>query len=141
MLSLKLTPISASSYDANGNTTLIDYPHMADVAMSYNALDQVSQVNDGVGTHSFNYDDYGRLLSQSGPFANDTQSYAYDALQRIQAQSVGRGASGGTQSQSYAYDALGRLSSLNSNGRNQKANETIYYLANCNAPVCILLSR
>ena len=37
-------------------------------------------------------------------------------MQRIQAQSVGRGASGGTQSQSYAYDALGRLASLNSNG-------------------------
>ena len=104
------------SYDANGNQTLIDYPNMADVSLSYNALDQVSQVSDGVGTHSFSYDDYGRLLSQSGPFANDTQTYAYDALQRIQAQSVGRGASGGTQSQSYAYDALGRLASLNSNG-------------------------
>ena len=104
------------SYDENGNTTLIHYPNMADVSLSYNALDQVSQVNDGVGTHTFNYDDYGRLLSQSGPFANDTQSYSYDALQRLSAQSVGRGASGGTQSQSYAYDALGRLSSLNSNG-------------------------
>ena len=104
------------SYDANGNTTLIDYPNMADVSLSYNALDQVSQVSDGVGTHTFNYDDYGRLLSQSGPFANDTQTYAYDALQRLSAQSVGRGASGGTQSQSYSYDALGRLSGLTSNG-------------------------
>ena len=98
------------SYDANGNQTLIGYPNMADVSLSYNALDQVSQVSqvsDGVGTHGFNYNGYGRLTSQSGPFANDTQSYAYDVLQRLSGQSVGRGASGGTQSQSYAYDALG----------------------------------
>ena len=104
------------SYDANSNLTLIDYPNMADVSMSYDNLDDVTQIVDGVGTHSFTYDNRGKLLSLDGPWAGDEQTFAYDSLQRLQTQTVGRGASGGTQSQSYAYDALGRLASLTSNG-------------------------
>ena len=104
------------SYDANSNLTLIDYPNMSDVSMSYDNLDDVTQIVDGVGTNSFTYDNRGKLLSLDGPFANDGQSFTYDALQRLQSQSVERGASGGTQSQSYAYDALGRLATLTSNG-------------------------
>ena len=104
------------SYDANANLTLIDYPNMADVSMSYDNLDDVTQIVDGVGTHTFSYDNRGKLLSLDGPFADDEQTFTYDSLQRLQTQTVGRGASGGAQSQSYAYDALGRLSSLNSDG-------------------------
>ena len=104
------------SYDANSNLTLIDYPNMSDVSMSYDNLDDVTQIVDGVGTHGFTYDNRGKLLSLDGPFADDEQTFTYDALQRLQTQTVGRGASGGTQSQSYAYDALGRLSTLTSGG-------------------------
>ena len=104
------------SYDANSNLTLIDYPNMADVSMSYGNLDDVTQIVDGVGTHGFIYDNRGKLLSLDGPFADDEQTFSYDSLQRLQTQTVGRGASGGTQSQSYAYDALGRLETLTSNG-------------------------
>ena len=104
------------SYDANANLTFIDYPNMADVSMSYDNLDDVTQIVDGVGTHGFTYDNRGKLLSLDGPFADDEQTFSYDSLQRLQTQTVGRGASGGTQSQSYAYDALGRLETLNSNG-------------------------
>ena len=101
---------------------------MADVALSYNALDQVTQVTDGVGVCQFSYDAQGRLMAQSGPFAGDTQTYSYDALQRVQAQSVERGASGGVQTQSYAYDALGRLASLNSNGTQGVGNFAYHYV-------------
>ena len=104
------------AYDANGNQTKIDYPNTPDVLMSYNALDDVAQVTDATGVRNFSYDNYGRLLSDDGPLISDRQTYAYDALQRIQTQTVQRGASGGVQSQSYAYDALGRLASINANG-------------------------
>ena len=67
-------------YDANANLTGIDYPNMPDVTMSYNALDDVTQIVDGVGTHSWNYTPTGRLLSLDGPFAGDTQGYGYDAV-------------------------------------------------------------
>ena len=108
--------IVSYAYDANANLTGINYPNMPDVAMSYNALDDVTQITDGVGTHTFTYDNLGKLLSLDGPFADDEQTFGYDSLQRLTGQSVGRGASGGTQSQSYAYDALGRLSTLTSGG-------------------------
>jgi len=108
--------IVSYAYDNNANLTGINYPNMPDVTMSYNALDDVTQVIDGVGTHSFTYDNLGKLLSLDGPFANDEQTFGYDSLQRLSGQSVQRGASGGVQSQSYAYDALGRLATLNSNG-------------------------
>ena len=103
-------------YDANANLTGINYPNTADVAMSYNALDEVAQVTDATGTHTFSYNNFGRLTALDGPFANDHQNFTYDALQRIQNHGVQRGQSGGTQSQSYSYDSLDRLSSLISNG-------------------------
>lgn len=108
--------IVSYAYDNNANLTGINYPNMPDVTMSYNALDNMTQIVDGVGTHSFTYDNIGKLLSLDGPFANDEQIFGYDSLQRLSDQSVQRGASGGVQSQSYAYDALGRLATLNSNG-------------------------
>ena len=103
-------------YDANGNQTKIDYPYMIDVTMSYNALNQPSVINDGMGQHVMGYDDYGRLIASDGPLGADTQTYAYDALGRIKTQTVECGANGGIQSQTYGYDGLGRLTSLNSNG-------------------------
>ena len=78
-------------YDANSNLTLVDYPNMADVSLSYNALDDVTQIVDGVGTNTFTYDNLGRLTALTGPFANDGQTFSYDALQRLSSQSVGTG--------------------------------------------------
>ena len=101
------------AYDNNGNQTLIDYPNTPDVTTTYNKLDDVTRITDSIGTHVLNYDNYGRLLSNDGPLAADTQTYTYDELQRIQTQTVEQGANGGMHSQTYAYDALGRLASLN----------------------------
>ncbi len=103
------------SYDDNANVSLVDYPNQADVSFAYNKLDDVTQVVDGIGTHSFAYDNFGRLDALDGPFANDGQNFAYDALGRLQSQRVQKGAGAGTQSQSYAFDALERLTSLTSN--------------------------
>ena len=83
--------------------------------MSYNRLDDVAIIGDGIGTHVMGYDNYGRLISNDGPLASDTQTYAYDELQRIKAQTVEGAANGGVRSLTYAYDALGRLASLNAN--------------------------
>ena len=103
-------------YDDNGNQVKVDYPNMADVTMSYNRLDDVVAIADGIGVHAMAYDDYGRLVSNDGPLSADTQTYSYDELQRVSTQTLERGASGGVQSQTYGYDALGRLASLNANG-------------------------
>ena len=117
-------------YDENGNQTKTDYPYMPDVTMSYNALNDVWRITDNIGTHTLSYDDYGRLISNDGPQAGDTQTYSYDELERIQTQTLERGASGGVQSQTYNYDALGRLASLNSNGAHGAGLTTYSYDGN-----------
>ena len=104
-------------YDRNANLTLVDYPNMADVTLSYNALDDVEQISDGVGTHGFGYSPTGRLISLSGPFVNDAQRFLYDNQGRLSDHFLLRGASGGdSQHLSYAYDALERLASITSSG-------------------------
>lgn len=108
--------VTRIGYDDNGNQTKTDYQNMPDVTMSYNQLNDVVQITDGIGTHVMGYDYAGRLVSNDGPLVNDTQTYSYDALSRVETQTAERGASGGVQSQTYAYDALGRLASLNANG-------------------------
>ncbi len=118
------------NYDENGNQTATNYSGAPNVTMSYNALNDVSAVRDGVGAHVLNYDDYGRLISNDGPFAGDTQTYVYDELQRIETQTLQRGISGGVQRQTYAYDALGRLASLNANGTQGTGLTTYSYDAN-----------
>lgn len=120
--------IASYSYDVSSNLTGTNYPNMADVTMSYNALNRMTQVVDGVGTHTFTYDNLGKMLAQDGPFANDAQSFTYDTLQRVQSHSVERGASGGTQSQSHSYDSLGRLVALSSTGTQGVGNFSYNYV-------------
>ena len=103
-------------YDRNANLTLVDYPHMADVSLTYNALDDVDQITDGVGTHGFGYSPTGRLISLSGPFVDDAQRFLYDNQGRLSDHYLGRGASVDAQHLSYAYDALERLKSITSSG-------------------------
>jgi len=125
-----LGAVTSYSYDQNANLKLIDYPNMADVSLTYNALDDVTSLTDGVGTHGFSYSQTGRLLGQDGPFVNDNQSYGYDGPGRLISQSVERGASGGTQSQSYTFDALERLATLTSGGTQGVGSFTYNYVGN-----------
>ncbi len=122
--------VTSYGYDANANLTGINYPNMAGVSLTYNALDDVTQIVDGVGTHGFSYSNTGRLLGQDGPFANDNQSYGYDGPGRLISQSVERGTSGGTQSQSYTFDALERLATLTSGGTQGVGAFTYNYVGN-----------
>ena len=96
-------------YDNDAKLTKIDYPNTADVTFSYDGLDRLSSMTDGLGTTGYSYDALDEISSIDGPWANDTLSYAYDALGR----ETGVGLDGTTVS-TYGYDDLGRLSGLNS---------------------------
>jgi len=39
-------------------------------------------MTDSVGTTTWTYDAAGRLVSENGPFSDDTVNYTYDALDR-----------------------------------------------------------
>ena len=60
------------------------------------------------GTRAYNYQAIGslgalKLLQESGPYANDSISYGYDALARLSARTVD------TSTETFAYDPLSRL--------------------------------
>ncbi len=66
---------------------------------------------DGVGTTSYQYSVFGALLSEDGPWSDDTVSYGYDNGLRRQGVSMGR-PGGVAWSQTYAYDSSGRLDGI-----------------------------
>ena len=93
--------------DAGGRLAEIDYPNQSDVRFTYDELDQVREMKDGLGTTTWNYDNLDRLTSEDGPFANDVVRYGYDDLDRLNEVSVN-----GTDSTTYDYDGLDRLKSV-----------------------------
>ena len=107
---------TTSIYDNTGNLVRIDYPTMTDVTMSYDVLDRVTNMVDGLGTRSFGYDTLNRVTQVNGVYGNDVVTYGYDNLGRRNAMTIQQGGSGTptTQSTSYAYDNLDRLSTLTS---------------------------
>jgi YD repeat-containing protein len=70
---------------------------------------QLTTLTDGTGTTNYNYVPVGslgalRLQQESGPLANGAVSYVYDALDRLDARTVG-----GAGRETFQYDAIGRL--------------------------------
>ena len=91
-------------YDDLGRQTAIDYPGTTDdVSFDYNALGWRTEMDDGVGTTGWDYDDLGRAVTITDPY-NDEVAYQYDArglrtnLEYPDEKAV-----------SYQYDDLGRL--------------------------------
>ncbi|MEO6907155.1 MAG: hypothetical protein ABI210_04620, partial [Abditibacteriaceae bacterium] len=96
-------------YDDDSKLLAINYPHMAGVTYSYDGLDRLASMTDGLGTTQYTYDDLNQLTGVDGPWANDALSYAHDSLGR----ETGVGVNGTTVA-TYGYDDLSRLSGLNS---------------------------
>ena len=65
---------------------------------------------DGVGTTRYGYDDVGQLLSEDGPWANDTVSYTYNNRLRSGLSVLAPNASAWTES--YGYDGAERLTTV-----------------------------
>ncbi len=69
---------------------------------------------DGVGTTFYTYDAAGQILSEDGPWADDTVSYTYANRLRTGMSLAAGGSPQGPWSQSYGYDAVRRLTSVTS---------------------------
>jgi RHS repeat-associated protein len=98
------------SYDNIGNLKSIVYPQQT-ISYAYNALNQLTNMVDAVGTTAFSYTPAGRLLSENGPWANDTVTNTYvqglrTALTLSQTTS--------NWSESFGYDSSWRLQTLTS---------------------------
>ena len=69
-------------YDRVGNLTNVNYAVSLDIAMSYDVMNRLTNMVDAAGTTRFTYDTVGRVLSEDGPWENDTVSYTYQNRSR-----------------------------------------------------------
>ena len=64
-------------YDAVGNVMSVTYPLSHSLSFSYDAVNQLTNMLDAVGTTKFGYTATGQLASETGPWTGDTVSYVY----------------------------------------------------------------
>ena len=100
------------SYDPVGNLTFIDYPVSPDITLRYDAMNRLTNMVDAAGTTRYAYDAAGQILSEDGPWDNDTVSYTYANRLRTGLSLGAPNSSAWTQS--YGYDLLDRLTSVTS---------------------------
>jgi len=101
------------SYDGVGNLTKITYPVSSNITLKYDANNRLTNMVDAAGTTAYNYTSFGALLSEDGPWANDTVTYSYDNGRRRSGLNL-QAPNASDWVQSYGYDAANRLSSLTS---------------------------
>jgi RHS repeat-associated protein len=103
-------------YDAVGNLTNVDYSggtsYTSPIYLSYDAMNRLTNMMDGVGTTHYSYDAASQLLSEDGPWANDTMSYTYANRLRMGLSLTEPNTS--VWNQSYGYDSARRLFSVSS---------------------------
>jgi RHS repeat-associated protein len=101
---------TAYRYDAIGNLTNIVYASSPAISLQYDTLNRLTNMLDGTGTTSYGYDAAGQVLSEDGPWADDTVSYTYNNRLRTGMSVLAPNASPWTQN--YGYDAEKRLTSV-----------------------------
>ena len=101
---------TAYKYDAAGNLTNVVYPVSAPIKLRYDNLNRLTNMVDGVGTTVYGYDNAGQLLSEDGPWSNDTVSYTYQNRRRATMSELM--SSGAPWAQNYQYDSVRRLRSI-----------------------------
>jgi RHS repeat-associated protein len=99
-------------YDAVGNLTNVVYPVSPSIVLAYDPLHRLTTMVDGVGTTAYGYDGAGQLLSEDGPWPNDTVSFSY--ANRLRMGLSVQAPNAAAWAQSYGYDAARRLTSLSS---------------------------
>jgi RHS repeat-associated protein len=99
------------TYDAVGNLKTIIYPQLT-ISNLYDAINELTNMTDGVGANKFSYTGTGRLQSETGPWINNTVSYAYSQGHRTNLSLTQPSASPWTQT--YGYDSAWRMIGITS---------------------------
>jgi RHS repeat-associated protein len=98
------------AFDAAGNLTNIAYPSgTASVTLSYDPLNRVTNMVDGVGTTAYTYDAAGQLLTEDGPFASDTVTNTYANRLRV---ALSLQQPTGAWTNGFGYDSARRLTAV-----------------------------
>jgi YD repeat-containing protein len=99
-------------YDNVGNLTGVTYPVSAPLWFSYDAMNRMISMTDGIGTTTFTYTPVGQPASESGPWASDTVGYTY--ANRLRMSRYLQRPNASEWLQSYGYDAGDRLQTTTS---------------------------
>ena len=118
-LTNRWTPVNTNTtyaYDSVGNLTSITYfnPHPATNTYAYDAMNRLTNMVDTVGASAYGYDQAGQLLSEDGPWPNDTVSYTYNDRLRTGLSLLQPNAD--PWNQTYSYDNARRLTGVVSSG-------------------------
>jgi YD repeat-containing protein len=100
------------AYDLVGNLTGVTYPLSPALSFSYDTLNRLTSMADGIGTTTFTYTQAGQLASETGPWASDTVAYSY--VDRLRSSLDLQQPFASAWAQSYGYDGANRLNSLTS---------------------------
>jgi len=65
------------AYDAVGNLTGVTYPTSPSISFSYDALNRITTMSDAVGTSSYTYTPWDAVLTDDGPWDNDTITHTF----------------------------------------------------------------
>jgi RHS repeat-associated protein len=96
------------SYNALNQITNINYSDdTPDITYAYDGYGRLESISDAVGTHNFSYYANSLIKSVDGPWESDTLSYTYDKLSRIESVTPESG-----QALTQIYDTLGRLANV-----------------------------
>jgi YD repeat-containing protein len=90
----------------------VDYAVSSDFTLQYDALNQLTNMIDAVGTTKRSYTAVGQLLSEDGPWASDTVTYSY--TNRLRSSLSLQQPSASAWTNGYAYDAMKRLTNITS---------------------------
>ena len=99
-------------YDNVGNLLSVSYQHSPALAFSYDALNRVTNMVDGIGTTAYAYDGAGQLLSEAGPWSGVSVSNTYSSRLRQSMSVQAPGAAAWTNG--YYYDSARRLINVTS---------------------------
>ena len=99
-------------YDKVGNLTNVAYPVSPSISLAYDALNRLTNMLDALGTTYYSYDQVGQLLSEDGPWPDDTVRYMYNNRMRASLSLQGHNSSPWLQA--YAYDGARRLTNTTS---------------------------
>jgi RHS repeat-associated protein len=100
------------AYDAVGNLTSVTYPLSPSLTFSFNAVNWMTQMSDGIGTTTFTYTQVGQLASETGPWASDAVAYTH--ANRLRTSLAMQQFYASAWVQTYGYDGANRLNSITS---------------------------
>jgi RHS repeat-associated protein len=95
------------AYDKVGNLTNVNYSVSPDITLQYDALSRLTNMVDAAGTSTFSYSYANQLLTEDGPWAEDTVIYGYNNQLRSTLMLLQPNASSWVQT--YSYDPAKRL--------------------------------